>query len=194
MGLESGDVQKGFALKFWRALKKSDINLAMREMQAYLASIPYVEGFKKKLESVATAEGFYEYTFYLVFSMLNVYVRTQVKCSQGRVDMVVWMPDTIYVKELKVNGPADAALKQINDRGYALQISVGSGRCHHCSRPLPSLAAAAANHVPARCQPEKHAPFPSAVPPAPCLSCVASPESTLFRLSSAMLTCMSSLF
>ncbi len=58
VGLESGDVQKGFALKFWRALKMSDIDLAMREMQAYLASIPYVEGFKKKLESVATAEGF----------------------------------------------------------------------------------------------------------------------------------------
>ncbi len=120
VGLESGDVQKGFALKFWRALKMSDIDLAMREMQAYLASIPYVEGFKKKLESVATAEGFYEYTFYLVFSMLNVYARTQVKCSQGRVDMVVWMPDTIYVMELKVNGTADVALKQINDRGYAL--------------------------------------------------------------------------
>ncbi len=30
------------------------------------------------------------------------------------------MPDTIYVLELKVNGPADAALKQINVPGYAL--------------------------------------------------------------------------
>ncbi len=33
------------------------------------------------------------------------------------------------------------------------KISVGSGRCHHWRRSLPSLAAAAANHVPARCQP-----------------------------------------
>ena len=108
--------------------------------------------------------------------------------------MVVWMPDTIYVMELKVNGPADTALRQINDRGYALQISVGSGRCHSWRRSLPSLAAAAANHVPARCQPKKHGPFPAAVPPAPCLSCAASPECTPFRSSSAMLTCMSSLF
>lgn len=33
--------------------------------------------------------------------------------------MVVWMPDAIYVMELKVNDTAEAALKQINDRGYA---------------------------------------------------------------------------
>lgn len=29
------------------------------------------------------------------------------------------MPDAIYVMELKVNGTAAAALKQIDDRGYA---------------------------------------------------------------------------
>ena len=40
-------------------------------------------------------------------------------------------------------------------------FSVGSGRCHHCRRALPSLAAAAANHVPARCQSKKRAPFPA---------------------------------
>lgn len=37
----------------------------MREMQAYMAGIPYVEGFKKKLEYTATREGLYEYTMYL---------------------------------------------------------------------------------------------------------------------------------
>ena len=120
IGLQAKDVQAGFALKFWRALKQSDIDLAMREMQSYLASIPYVEGFKKKLEDAATAEGFYEYTLYLIFSMLNVYVRTQVKCTGGRTDMVVWMPDTIYVFELKTGDTAEEALKQIDDKGYAI--------------------------------------------------------------------------
>ena len=119
IGLESANVQTGFALKFWRALKKSDINLALEEMKAYMASIPYVEGFKKKLEESARAEGFYKYTFYLIFSMLNVYVRTQVKCSKGRADMVVWMPDAIYVMELKVNDTAESALSQIDEKGYA---------------------------------------------------------------------------
>lgn len=120
VGLNDGNVQVGFALKFWRALKSGDINLAMQHTQSYLASIPYIEGFKKKLAEAATKEGFYEYTFYLIFSMLNVYVRTQVKVAGGRTDMVVFMPDTIYVMELKVNDSADDALKQINDKGYAI--------------------------------------------------------------------------
>ena len=119
VGLDGSDVQVGFALKFWRSLKRGDIDQAMRNMQTYLASIPYVEGFKRKLEEVSNAEGFYEYTFYLIFSMLNVYARTQVKCSGGRADIVVWMPDAIYVMELKVNGTAQEALKQIVDKGYA---------------------------------------------------------------------------
>jgi len=118
-GLNDTDVQMGFAAKFWRALKGGDIEQAMQEMKAYLAGIPYVEGFKQKLEEVAVKEGFYEYTMYLIFSMLNVYARTQVKCAGGRVDMVVWMPDTTYVFELKVNGTAQEALEQIDQNGYA---------------------------------------------------------------------------
>ena len=119
-GLDDADVQMGFAAKFWRALKRGDVDLAMREMQAYMAGIPYVEGFKEKLKDAATKESFYEYTMYLIFSMLNVYAKTQVKCSGGRADMVVWMPDTVYVFELKVNGTAREALEQIDSRGYAL--------------------------------------------------------------------------
>ena len=118
-GLNSGDVQIGFAAKFWKALKQGDIDLAMQHMQAYLAGIPYVEGFKQKLAEAKTKEGFYEYTFYLIFSMLNVYVRTQVKVAGGRVDMVIFMPDTIYVMELKVGDSARHALEQIDARGYA---------------------------------------------------------------------------
>ena len=119
-GLDGSSVQDGFALKFWRALDRNDIHAAMREMKAFLAGIPYVEGFKEKLKEVKNYEGFYEYTFWLIFNMLNVYARTQVKCAGGRIDFVVWMPDTTYVFELKVNGTAQEALDQINSNGYAL--------------------------------------------------------------------------
>ncbi|MBO2524949.1 MAG: hypothetical protein CW341_04510 [Bacteroidetes bacterium] len=120
LGLDSSMVQDGFALKFWRALRKENIDAAMEEMKAFLASIPYVEGFKDKLAVVKNYEGFYEYTFWLIFNMLNVYARTQVKCAGGRIDFVVQMPDTTYVFELKVNGTAQEALDQINSKGYAL--------------------------------------------------------------------------
>jgi len=108
-GLEGETVQAGFAVKFWRALKTGDIDKAMREMQAYLAGIPYV-------------------AIYLIFSMLNVYVRTQVKCAGGRIDMVVWMPDAIYVFELKVGDTAKNALKQIDDKGYAIPYQTDGRR------------------------------------------------------------------
>ena len=100
-GLDGSSVQDGFALKFWRALDRNDIHAAMQEMKAFLAGIPYVEGFKEKLKEVKNYEGFYEYTFWLIFNMLNFYARTQVKCAGGRIDFVVWMPDTTYVFELK---------------------------------------------------------------------------------------------
>ena len=34
--------------------------------------------------------------------------------------MVVWMPDTTYVFELKMNGTAQEALQQIDDKSYAI--------------------------------------------------------------------------
>ena len=95
----------------------------MREMKSYMAGIPYVEGFKEKLSEAATAEGFYEYTMYLIFSMLNVYVRTQVKCAGGRTDVVVWMPETIYVFEIKVSESSERAINQIEANGYATQFT-----------------------------------------------------------------------
>lgn len=127
-GLDSGEVQMGFAFKFWRALKTDDIEQALQEMKSYLSSLPYVEGFKRKLEAPATREGFYEYTFYLIFSMLNVYVRTQVKCAAGRIDMVVKMPTTLYVFEFKVDGSAQEALDQIDTKGYAIPYTTADRR------------------------------------------------------------------
>lgn len=127
LGLKLSDTQ-GFAIRFWRALKSGDVDLAMREMQAYLSGLPYVEGFKQKLEDLATAEGFYEYTFYLIFTSFNDLVRTQVKCAQGRTDVVVFMPDAVYVMELKVNKTAQAALEQINSKGYALPYTADGRR------------------------------------------------------------------
>ena len=120
IGLDGGYVKDGFALKFWRALDDDRIDAALDELKAFLAGIPYVEGFKKKLAEAAASEGFYEYTFWLIFNMMNVYARTQVKCAGGRIDFVVQMPAATYVFELKVNGTAQEALDQINSKGYAL--------------------------------------------------------------------------
>lgn len=118
-GLTSDYVKLGCAFKVWRALEEGDIELALNELKAFLAGVPYVEGFKENLKEAATKEGFYEYTFYLILSMLNVYVQTQVKCRTGRTDMIVHASKAVYIFEFKVNDTAEAALAQINQSGYA---------------------------------------------------------------------------
>ena len=119
-GLSSVKIQDGFALKLWRALDKDDIEAALNELKAFLASIPYVEGFQQKLKDEKNYEGFYEYTFWLIFNMMNVFAQTQVKCAGGCIDFVIRMPETTYVFEMKVNGTAQEAMDQINGKGYAL--------------------------------------------------------------------------
>jgi len=42
-----------------------------------------------------------------------------VATSRGRADVVLKMPSTIYVMELKYNKTAAEALAQIDERGYA---------------------------------------------------------------------------
>ena len=39
--------------------------------------------------------------------------------SEGRIDCVVECPDYVYIIEFKLNGSAEAALKQIEEKGYA---------------------------------------------------------------------------
>jgi hypothetical protein len=60
--------------------------------------------------------------------MLNVYARTQVKCHGGRIDMVVLMPTTTYVFELKMHETAQKALEQIDTKGYALPVTINVTR------------------------------------------------------------------
>lgn len=122
-GVESDNVRLGCSFKMWKALKNGDVDQTLRELKAFLAGVPYVEGFKEKLKDAATKEGFYEYTFYLILSMLNVYVQTQVKCWTGRVDMTVFAPDVIYLFEFKVKGTAAKAIEQIDERHYADQYA-----------------------------------------------------------------------
>ena len=46
----------------------------------------------------------------------------------SRADMVVFMPDTIYVMELKINGTAQDALDQIESKGYAERYATDGRR------------------------------------------------------------------
>jgi hypothetical protein len=118
MGLNNDT--RGFAGNFYVALMHHDMEAAMKQMQAFFASIPYLEFGEKELDDISKYEAYYEVLTYVVFSIFNYCTFTQVKVARGRTDVVVFMRDAVYVMELKMHGTADEALAQIDSKDYAI--------------------------------------------------------------------------
>lgn len=101
-----------FVLQFNKALKNNDIDGALERMKSFLAGIPY------DLEN--KSEKHFQTIIYLIFSLLGYYTQAEVKSAIGRADAVCWTKDRIYVFEFKVDGSADEALRQIDEKGYLI--------------------------------------------------------------------------
>ena len=54
----------------------------------------------------------------MVFTLLGQFIQSEVHSSHGRADAVVKTNTHIYIFEFKLNGSAEAALKQINEKDY----------------------------------------------------------------------------
>ena len=119
MGIRNSNTQ-GFAGMFYRHLYDHNLDAAMKLMQAFFASIPYMEFGAKELDDIAKYEAYYEVLTYVVFSIFNCRTFTQVKVARDRTDVVVFMPDATYVMELKMNDTAAKALEQIDSKDYAI--------------------------------------------------------------------------
>ena len=63
-------------------------------------------------------ERHYQSVLYTLLVAFGADVRAEQTTNRGRIDIVLKMPATIYVIELKYDGTADEALEQIRDRGY----------------------------------------------------------------------------
>ena len=86
-------------------------------LTAFLASIPYT---MRRKENERERERYFHYTFYLILRLISVYtVYTEKVQSHGRVDCIVETPDFVYIFEFKLDGTADEALQQIQEKGYA---------------------------------------------------------------------------
>ena len=84
---------------------------------SFLSSIPYT---MRRKEDEKERERYFQYTFYLIMRLISVYtVYTEKVQSQGRVDSIVETPPYVYIFEFKLDGTADEALQQIEEKGYA---------------------------------------------------------------------------
>jgi hypothetical protein len=101
-----------FVNEFIKDLRRGDVNGFMGRLRSLYAGIPY--------ELNDQTERHYQLVFTLVFTLMGQRVRAEVHSAIGRADAVVWTRDTVYVFEFKLNGTAEQALRQIDERGYAV--------------------------------------------------------------------------
>jgi len=99
-------------VKFCHELEAGDTSAFMERLKVFFAKIPY--------ELSNDNERHYQAVFYIVFTLIGQYIDVEVRSASGRADAVVKTKDYIYVFEFKLDGSAEEALKQIDDKGYLL--------------------------------------------------------------------------
>ena len=106
------DDKKNFYIgNFIQELEKGEIDSFMQRFEAFFADFPYELNDK--------TERHYQVVVYLIFKVMGQFTQAEVHSSKGRADAIVQTPDYVYVFEFKLNGTAEEALQQINDKGYA---------------------------------------------------------------------------
>lgn len=64
-------------------------------------------------------EHFYHAFVHLHFRYLSFFIQSEVHTSDGRLDAVVHTPAHVYILEFKIDLSAEAALRRIDEKGYA---------------------------------------------------------------------------
>ena len=123
-----------------RALKRGDLPSALTELRSYISSLPYDIITRKEWMAKKKKEAFYKLLMYVVFSLLNSKVDTEVKSVLGRADVVIKTRNDIYVLELKVDDTIDNALAQIDSKGYAIPYEADGRTITKCGVTISSEA------------------------------------------------------
>ncbi len=104
--------------KFVHEVEIGNPDAFFHRLQSFFADTPY--------ELVKDLELHYQNVLFIVFKLAGFYVKVEYHTSQGRIDLVVQTDKYIYVMEFKLEGSAEEALKQINDKQYALPFEADS--------------------------------------------------------------------
>lgn len=106
-----------------RALKRADAEALKTAINLSFAHIPYDLWQKDN-------EHFYHAIVHLLFSLMGVYIQSEVHTKNGRADAVIRLAEGTFLLEFKLDQTADAALAQIKKRGYADAHQTGNKPMH----------------------------------------------------------------
>ena len=98
--------------QFVRDVRSGDIDGFMERLQSFLADCPY--------ELARDIELHYQNVLFIVFRLAGLYTQVEYRTSRGRIDLVLQTADYIYVMEFKLDGSAEEAIAQIEEKQYSL--------------------------------------------------------------------------
>ncbi|WP_170254629.1 ATP-binding protein [Phaeodactylibacter luteus] len=93
-------------------LKAKDPELFKGTINQAFSHIPYSLWQKEN-------EQYYHALVHLIFSLLGVYIFSEVQTQKGRTDSIVMFENEVFIFEFKLNKSAEEAFFQIGDKGYA---------------------------------------------------------------------------
>lgn len=104
--------------QFVREVRNGDYDAFFQRLQSFFADTPYemIAGQKPERDT----ELHYHNVLFIVFRLVGLYTKVEYHTSNGRIDLVLQTDRYIYVMEFKLNGTAEDALRQINEKQYAL--------------------------------------------------------------------------
>jgi hypothetical protein len=105
---------------FIRDLQACNVDGFMTRLKAFFAGISY--------ELHNREEKDFQTVFFLLFRLIGQFIEAEPRSAKGRADAVVVTADTVYVFEFKITGGGtpETALKQIDDKGYAIPFTAGN--------------------------------------------------------------------
>lgn len=93
-----------------QALDSNDVNLFCETIKALFANIPYPLHIP--------SEKYYHSLFQFMLDLLGFDVQSEIMTNKGRIDLIITIPNRIFLFEIKFNHSGQTALKQIRNRHY----------------------------------------------------------------------------
>lgn len=104
---------------FLNDVEDGDPEMFLTRLKAFLADIPYEL-------SQCRPEIYFENNLYIIFKVLGCAVEAEYRTASGRIDLLLKTEHYIYVMELKLDRPAEDALRQIETKDYLIPFAADS--------------------------------------------------------------------
>ena len=107
--------------RFVQEVESGNYDAFFRRLQSFFADTPYevITGQKPERDT----ELHYQNVLFIVFRLVGLYTKVEYHTSNGRIDLVLQTDRYIYIMEFKLNGTVEEALRQIDEKQYALPFA-----------------------------------------------------------------------